>query len=41
MTGGQCLSGALDLYAAGGEIRLQLIALQATLKAQQAATAGK
>jgi hypothetical protein len=35
MSGGQCLTGALDLYATAGAIRLQLIAVQAMLREQQ------
>jgi len=38
MSGGQCLSGAIDLYAAAGRIRLQLTALQAALLEQQKVT---
>lgn len=35
LAGGQCLVGALDLYAAAGAIRLQLMTLQAMLREQQ------
>lgn len=34
-TGAQCLMGALDLYAAAGAIRLQLLGLQAAARAAQ------
>jgi hypothetical protein len=38
MSGAQCLSGGLDVYAVAGAIRLQLITLQAQLREEQAAT---
>jgi hypothetical protein len=34
-TGAQCLTGALDLYATAGQIRLQLLGLIAAEKARQ------
>lgn len=40
MTGAQCLSGGLDVYAVAGAIRLQLVTLQAQLREEQRATAG-
>lgn len=38
MNGGQCLAGALDLYAVAGEIRQQFVTLQGVLHEQQKVT---
>ncbi|WP_165799490.1 hypothetical protein [Sphingomonas oleivorans] len=39
LDGGQCLAGALDLYATAGAIRLQLLGLIAAEKARAGSAA--